>query len=68
LLSRALGIPQKGDFDLPEGITPEEIFYYAYAVFNSPKYRERYEEFLKIDFPRLRLVSSLLGSSESELG
>lgn len=32
---------------------PEAIFYYAYAVFHSPTYRQRYAEFLKIDFPRL---------------
>lgn len=29
-----------------------------YAVFHSPTYRERYAEFLKIDFPRLPLTSS----------
>jgi predicted helicase len=33
--------------------TPEEIFYYIYAVLYSPTYRQRYEEFLKIDFPRI---------------
>jgi predicted helicase len=33
--------------------TPEKIFYYAYAIFHSPTYRQRYAEFLKIDFPRL---------------
>jgi predicted helicase len=38
--------------------TPEEIFYYAYAVFHSPTYRQRYAEFLKIDFPRLPLTSN----------
>lgn len=37
--------------------TPEAIFYYAYAVFHSPTYRQRYGEFLKIDFPRLPLTS-----------
>jgi hypothetical protein len=36
---------------------PENIFYYAYAVFHSPTYRHRYAEFLKIDFPRLPLTS-----------
>jgi predicted helicase len=35
--------------------TPEEIFYYIYAVLYSPTYRRRYEEFLKIDFPRIPL-------------
>jgi len=37
----------------------EDIFRYAYAVFHSPSYRTRYAEFLKIDFPRLPLTSSL---------
>jgi predicted helicase len=39
--------------------TPEEIFYYIYAVLHSPTYRKRYEEFLKIDFPRVPLPSDL---------
>lgn len=34
-------------------ITPEEIFDYIYAVLYSPSYREKYKEFLKIDFPRV---------------
>ncbi|GAH64084.1 unnamed protein product [marine sediment metagenome] len=34
---------------------PEEIFYYIYAVLYCPTYRKRYEEFLKIDFPRIPL-------------
>jgi type I restriction-modification system DNA methylase subunit len=34
---------------------PEKIFYYIYAVLYSPTYRKRYEEFLKIDFPRVPL-------------
>ena len=37
--------------------TQEEIFYYIYAVLYSPIYRERYKEFLKIDFPRVPLPS-----------
>lgn len=38
--------------------TPEEIFYYIYAVLYSLTYRKRYEEFLKIDFPRIPLPSN----------
>jgi predicted helicase len=38
--------------------TPEEIFYYIYAILYSPTYRKRYEEFLKIDFPRVPLPSN----------
>ncbi len=33
--------------------TPENILDYIYAVLHSPKYREKYKEFLKIDFPRV---------------
>ncbi len=33
--------------------TPESIFYYTYAVLFSNIYREKYAEFLKIDFPRV---------------
>lgn len=36
---------------------PEKIFYYIYGVLHSPTYRERYAEFLKIDFPRIPLTS-----------
>ncbi len=33
--------------------TPEDIFDYIYATLHSPGYREKYKEFLKIDFPRV---------------
>jgi hypothetical protein len=36
---------------------PEDVLHYAYAVFHAPTYRERYAEFLKIDFPRLPLTA-----------
>jgi hypothetical protein len=45
--------------EVPKGVTPEDIFHYAYAVFHSPGYRRRYAEFLKIDFPRLPLTGNL---------
>ena len=49
--------------------TPEEIFYYIYAVLYSPTYRKRYEEFLKVDFPRIPLPSDYkLFEKLSELG
>ena len=38
--------------------TPEQAFYYIYAIFHSPTYRSRYAEFLKIDFPRVPLTSN----------
>ncbi len=34
-------------------LSPEDILYYIYAVFYSNIYREKYAEFLKIDFPRV---------------
>lgn len=33
--------------------TPEEIFFYIYAVLHSTTYRTKYAELLKIDFPRV---------------
>jgi hypothetical protein len=35
---------------------PEEILGYIYAVLHSPAYRQKYAEFLKIDFPRIPFV------------
>ena len=37
---------------------PEDILAYIYAIFHSPTYRERYAEFLKIDFPRVPLTAN----------
>lgn len=43
--------------DLAEGcdglLYPTDILDYIYAVLHSPSYREKYKEFLKIDFPRV---------------
>jgi predicted helicase len=33
--------------------TPLDVLDYIYAVLHSPKYREKYSEFLKTDFPRV---------------
>ena len=38
---------------LGEQVEPQDLFDYIYAVLHSPNYRERYKEFLKIDFPRI---------------
>lgn len=38
-------------------ITPEEIFYFIYAVLYSNIFREKYAEFLRIDFPRIPFTS-----------
>lgn len=34
-------------------VTPESLFDYIYGVLHAPKYRTRYAEFLKSDFPRI---------------
>lgn len=47
-----------GKGDRVKTFGPEDVFSYMYAVFHSPTYRERYSEFLKIDFPRLPLTSN----------
>ena len=49
-------IPEdKGDFE--QTISALDVFHTLYAVFHSPTYRTRYAEFLKMDFPRLPLIS-----------
>jgi very-short-patch-repair endonuclease len=42
------GCPQGG-----VGFSPIDILDYIYAVLHSPTYREKYKEFLKIDFPKI---------------
>jgi predicted helicase len=37
----------------PVEMAPIDILDYIYAVLHSPSYREKYKEFLKIDFPRV---------------
>jgi hypothetical protein len=58
-LAQRLALPAAGQYGVPRGLTPEDIFHYAYAVLYSPGYRSRYAEFLKIDFPRLPLTGNL---------
>ena len=58
-LSEALELPQVAPFNLPAGISPEEILAYIYAILYSPTYRERYYDFLKYDFPRIPLPQDI---------
>ncbi len=39
-------------------VSPEEIMDYIYGVLYSANYREKYREFLKVDFPRVPYPSS----------
>jgi len=59
-LSGRLGVAftPEGRGDLAATYGPEDVFHYAYAVFHSPTYRQRYAEFLRIDFPRLPLTGN----------
>ncbi|MFM6025668.1 MAG: type ISP restriction/modification enzyme, partial [Dolichospermum sp.] len=58
--SQKLGLEliSDGKGDKTKTFGPEDIFNYIYAVFHSPNYRQRYAEFLKIDFPRVPLTSN----------
>ena len=38
--------------------TVEDIFYYTYAIFNDPKYREKYKYNLQRKFPRIPLAKN----------
>jgi predicted helicase len=60
-VSQRLGLRfvPEGRGDLKETFGPEDAFHYIYAVLHSPTYRERYKEFLRIDFPRIPLTSDL---------
>jgi predicted helicase len=49
--------PHKTGHEAGERFGPEDVLAYIYAVFHSPTYRERYAEFLKIDFPRVPLTA-----------
>lgn len=51
-------VVKKIEENLGEAVEPQELFDYIYAVLHSPSYRERYKEFLKIDFPRIPYPTS----------
>ena len=48
------GYPTGGVASTPnQSFAPIDILDYIYAVLHSPRYREKYKDFLKIDFPRV---------------
>ena len=55
--------PEKPDYNIQTEETnqlyPIDILDYIYAVLHSPSYREKYKEFLKIDFPRVPYPETL---------
>ena len=46
-------VPEKNKGTELAEVAPIDILDYIYAVLHSPTYREKYKEFLKIDFPRV---------------
>ncbi|MDZ7935957.1 MAG: type ISP restriction/modification enzyme [Emticicia sp.] len=52
--------------DLGGYFAPIDILDYIYAVLHSPTYREKYKEFLKIDFPKVPYPSSNGGIKETQ--
>jgi hypothetical protein len=60
----SLSFVDDGRGDLKKTFGPEDVFYYLYAVFHSPTYRQRYAEFLKIDFPRVPFTKNIALFSE----
>jgi predicted helicase len=54
-LARQLGLAwlPLGRGDQVETFGPEDLLGYLYALFHSPRYRERYADRLRIDFPRV---------------
>jgi predicted helicase len=39
--------------------SPEDIFYYIYAIFHSPGYRSRYSKLINTDFPRVPITHNV---------
>ena len=53
-ISETLGLQFTNEKEATKGtFAPIDILDYIYAVLHSPTYREKYKEFLKIDFPRV---------------
>jgi predicted helicase len=52
-----------------EELSPEEIFCYVYAVLYAEAYREKYTDFLRLDFPRIPFTADFeLFQSLANLG
>ena len=60
-MERCLGLRFIADDegDLCETFGPEDVLHYIYAVFHSPTYRQRYDQFLRADFPRVPCIDDI---------
>lgn len=47
-----------GGGELSHSFGPQDVLHYIYALFHSPRYRERYAPYLRRDFPRVLLPTS----------
>ena len=56
--SLGLDFTSDGSGDLQESFGPDDVLRYVYAVLHSPRYRDRYADFLKSDFPRVPFTSN----------
>ena len=53
-IAESLGLAFTNEKETTQGtFAPIDILDYIYAILHSPTYREKYKEFLKIDFPRV---------------
>ena len=60
-LEQSLGLRfiNDGEGDLQDSFGPEDALHYIYAVFHSPTYRQRYDQFLRADFPRVPWIDDI---------
>lgn len=60
-LENRLGLQfiETGRGDLRETIGPEDVLHYIYAVLHSPTYRQRFDQFLRADFPRVPSIDDI---------
>ncbi len=64
-LATSIGVITESErYDMPQGVTPEDVLAYVYAVLHAPSYRSRYAQFLKSDFPRIP-VAVVAGSTQT---
>ena len=62
-IEKAIGLKFIPEQDLPEynpacTFAPVDLMDYIYGIMHTPKYREKFKEFLKIDFPRVPYPAS----------
>ena len=60
-LEQSLGLRFINDDEgnLQESFGPKDALHYIYAVFHSPTYRQRYDQFLRADFPRVPYIDDI---------